>query len=204
LPPDSYTVAEIRAAEKPLLDAGVPLMRRAASGLAAQVRDIGRSPVLVLAGAGDNGGDALYAAAELAATREVLAARVADRVHEHAWSAAMAAGVREIAPDAVAGAVTGSAVIVDGMRGIGGAGAGLRDLARATALGILDLPARSFVVAVDVPSGIDADTGAADDAVLPADLTVTFGALKRGLTLEPARSLAGRIVVADIGLGLRG
>jgi NAD(P)H-hydrate repair Nnr-like enzyme with NAD(P)H-hydrate epimerase domain len=95
-------------------------------------------------------------------------------------------------------------VIVDGIRGIGGAGAGLRDAARAAALGIRSLARRPFVVAVDVPSGIDADTGAADRAVIPADLTVTFGALKRGLTLEPARSLAGRIVVADIGLGLEG
>lgn len=180
-------------------------MRRAAAALAEQIRATGRSPVIVLAGAGDNGGDALYAAAELAPSREVLAARVADRVHDDAWAAALAAGVREIAPDAVAGAVVkDGAVIVDGMRGIGGAGAGLREVARATALGILNLAARPFVVAVDVPSGIDADTGAADEAVIPADLTVTFGALKRGLTLEPARALAGRIVVADIGLGLRG
>lgn len=189
-------------------------MRRAAAALAEQVRATGRSPVIVLAGAGDNGGDALYAAAELASSREVVAARVADRVHEDAWAAALAAGVREIAPDAVAGVVKGAvvngavvkdgAVIVDGMRGIGGAGAGLREVARATALGILNLTEPPFVVAVDVPSGIDADTGDADEAVLPADLTVTFGALKRGLTREPARSLAGRIVVADIGLGLRG
>ena len=175
-----------------------------ATALAEQVHATGRSPVIVLAGAGDNGGDALYAAADLAPSREVLAARVADRVHEDAWAAALAAGVREIAADAVADAVKDGAVIVDGMRGIGGAGAGLREVARTTALGILNLAARPFVVAVDVPSGIDADTGAADDAVLPADLTVTFGALKRGLTLEPSRTLAGRIVVADIGLGLRG
>ena len=63
--PRSYTVAEIRAAEQPLLAAGAPLMRRAAAALADQVRATGRSPVFVLAGAGDNGGDALYAAARL-------------------------------------------------------------------------------------------------------------------------------------------
>lgn len=67
-----------------------------------------------------------------------------------------------------------------------------------------DLDPRPFVVAVDVPSGIDADTGAADDAVLPVDVTVTFGALKRGLTRDPARTLAGRVVLVDIGLGLPG
>jgi hydroxyethylthiazole kinase-like uncharacterized protein yjeF len=211
LPPRSYSVAEIRAAEQPLLDAGVPLMTRAAHALAGQIRDLGRSPVIVLAGAGDNGGDALYAAAELAPERDVWMARVTDRVHSGGWAAAIANGVREVAPDAVAALLTGTAatdgaVIVDGMRGIGGAGAGLRDVARATALGIrsLDTAPKPYIVAVDVPSGIDADTGAADDAVLPADLTVTFGALKRGLTIEPARSLAGRILLVDIGLGLPG
>src|SRR5438132_351001 len=64
-PSRGYTVSEMRAAEQPLLEAGVPLMRRAAAALAAQIRDLGRSPVIVLAGAGDNGADALYAAVEL-------------------------------------------------------------------------------------------------------------------------------------------
>jgi hydroxyethylthiazole kinase-like uncharacterized protein yjeF len=168
--------------------------------------------VVVLAGPGDNGGDALYAAAELAAETEVLISRIGSRVHEAAWAAALAVGVRVIAPDALAGSIadggeTGHTVIVDGMRGIGGTGAGLRGIARTTALGIrplLQREPRPLVIAVDVPSGIDADSGAADDDVLPADLTVTFGALKQGLTRDPARALAGRIVLADIGLGLEG
>ncbi|HWM34098.1 MAG TPA: NAD(P)H-hydrate epimerase [Pseudolysinimonas sp.] len=203
----SYTVAQVRAAEAPLIEAGVPLMRRAATALAARVREAGRTPVVVLAGPGDNGGDALYAAAELAADAEVLLVRTGTAVHEAAWAAATGAGAREIPADAVGSVITDDAVIVDGMRGIGGSGAGLRDLARETALRIrplLEPRARPLIVAVDVPSGIDADTGAADDAVLPADVTVTFGALKRGLTREPARGLGGRIEVADIGLGLRG
>jgi hydroxyethylthiazole kinase-like uncharacterized protein yjeF len=186
-------------------------MARAAAALARCIQDAARRRVVVLAGSGDNGGDALYAAAELAASCEVLVARVGSRVHEAAWSAALAAGVREIGPDAMPGVIADGdpahTVIVDGMRGIGGAGAGLRGPARATALGIRPLLARKprpLVIAADVPSGIDADTGAADDAVLPADLTVTCGALKRGLTREPARTLAGRIVLADIGLGLKG
>ncbi len=58
------------------------------------------------------------------------------------------------------------------------------------------------MVAVDLPSGVDPDRGTADDAVLPADLTVTFGAVKSGLLVEPGRSLAGRIVLVDLGLGL--
>jgi hydroxyethylthiazole kinase-like uncharacterized protein yjeF len=209
---NSYTVEQVRAAEAPLLAAGVPLMALAAAALARHVREAAPDRVVVLAGRGDNGGDALFTAAGLAAGTEVLAVRTGDGVHEAAWAAAMAAGVRELGPDAVAGWIADDAgsrttVIVDGMRGIGGTGAGLRGLARTTALGIrplLDREHRPLVIAVDVPSGIDADTGAADDAVLPAELTVTFGALKRGLTREPARTLAGRIVLADIGLGLEG
>jgi ADP-dependent NAD(P)H-hydrate dehydratase / NAD(P)H-hydrate epimerase len=56
------------------------------------------------------------------------------------------------------------------------------------------------VLAVDLPSGLDGLTGSADDQILVADRTVTFAALKPGLVLEPGRSIAGEVVVADIGL----
>jgi NAD(P)H-hydrate epimerase len=60
------------------------------------------------------------------------------------------------------------------------------------------------VLAVDVPSGVSGRTGEALGRVLPAALTVTFAALKPGLVLEPGRSLAGRVAVADIGLDVSG
>jgi NAD(P)H-hydrate epimerase len=61
---------------------------------------------------------------------------------------------------------------------------------------------RPVVVAVDVPSGIDVDSGAVpDQTVLPATLTVTFGAAKAGLLRSPSRELAGELSVIDIGLG---
>jgi hydroxyethylthiazole kinase-like uncharacterized protein yjeF len=56
------------------------------------------------------------------------------------------------------------------------------------------------VLAVDIPSGVDGLTGQASERVLPADLTVTFAALKPGLVLAPGAQLAGTIEVADIGL----
>jgi NAD(P)H-hydrate epimerase len=56
------------------------------------------------------------------------------------------------------------------------------------------------VVAVDLPSGLNADTGAADPATVRADLTVTFGCPKRGLVLPPGSALVGDLEVADIGL----
>lgn len=205
-----YSVAEIRAAEKPLLDAGVPLMARASAALAAELRRLlvaSRGGLVVLAGSGDNGGDALHAAAELATEGvDVWATRVGTTVHEAAWATAVRAGVREVPPDAVATLIPDVAIVVDGMRGIGGSGAGLRGTARDTALGVraaLDRDGAPMVVAVDVPSGIDADTGAAGDEVLPADVTVAFGAMKAGLLREPARSLAGRVILIDIGLSLQ-
>jgi NAD(P)H-hydrate epimerase len=58
------------------------------------------------------------------------------------------------------------------------------------------------VLAVDIPSGVDGLTGEERGRALPADRTVTFAALKPGLVLEPGRSLAGAVEVADIGLGI--
>ena len=63
---------------------------------------------------------------------------------------------------------------------------------------------RAPVVAVDLPSGVDASTGEIAGAVVDADLTVTFHAAKVGLAVAPGRFHAGRVVVADIGLERRG
>jgi hydroxyethylthiazole kinase-like uncharacterized protein yjeF len=67
-------------------------------------------------------------------------------------------------------------------------------------LSLPEVPEDLPVVACDLPSGVDADTGAAPSGVLPADLTVTFGALKTGLCVGAGRLLAGRVEVVDIGL----
>jgi hydroxyethylthiazole kinase-like uncharacterized protein yjeF len=78
-----------------------------------------------------------------------------------------------------------------GARGTGAAG---------PARGEGSVALRPAVVAVDLPSGIDVDTGAVPGAVLPADLTVTFGVPKPALLLPPAVHLAGRLEVVDLGL----
>jgi NAD(P)H-hydrate repair Nnr-like enzyme with NAD(P)H-hydrate epimerase domain len=96
--------------------------------------------------------------------------------------------------------------IVDGLFGTGSAGRDTSALSGDAAdlvtrlLPLLDAPNAPLVVAVDIPSGIDADSGAVDGPVLPADLTVTFGALKAGLLQGPAAALAGRVELVDIGL----
>lgn len=199
----AYSAADIRAAERALLDAGVPLMARAAAGLAAELRALD-GPLLVLAGAGDNGGDALYAAAGLAAEgREVRIVAIGDRVHEEGLAAALGAGATAHRPHE-ARALAEGVVVVDGILGTGSAGrAALRGPAREVVQALRPLP--PTVVAVDLPSGVDPDTGEVPDpAVLQAAVTVAFGAMKAGLRREPGASYAGRIVLVELGLDLSG
>nr|WP_221308257.1 NAD(P)H-hydrate dehydratase [Nocardiopsis mwathae] len=197
------------------------LMQRAARGLAAVcVRMLPRvygSRVVLLVGGGDNGGDALYAGAFLA--RRGAAVRVVSagsRVHEQGLAELRAAGGRAIAvgdgggrtrggpglrhvPIAEAAVeISAADLIIDGLVGIGGHG-GLREPHAAVAA--LAGAATAPVVAVDLPSGIDADTGAVGGAAVRADVTVTFGTHKPGLFVDPGAERAGVVEFVDIGIG---
>ena len=215
------------------------------------------SRVVVLAGSGDNGGDALYAGARLAARgATVTAIAAASRIHEGGAAALRACGGRVIeaagqhdggalaanqgrradsdagggagavgtGPGGGAGAVgtgpgggagaAGTAdaelnpaatraietadLIVDGLLGIGGRG-GLRE--PAAQLAEAAQRCHATVVAVDLPSGVDADSGEAAGTAIEADVTVTFGTLKPGLLIDPGASHAGVVELVDIGLG---
>jgi ADP-dependent NAD(P)H-hydrate dehydratase / NAD(P)H-hydrate epimerase len=206
----AYQVAAVRAAERALMDR-VPqgtLMRRAAAGLAsASVSLLARWPghvygarVVVLAGSGDNGGDALYAGALLARRGAAVTAIAAGpKAHEAGSAELRASGGRVTGdPGAAADLIAGADLIIDGLLGIGGRG-GLREpfasLARQAS------QADGTVVAVDLPSGIDADTGTVDGPAVRADVTVTFGVLKPGLLIDPGAGYAGTVELIDIGLG---
>jgi hydroxyethylthiazole kinase-like uncharacterized protein yjeF len=199
-----YTAAQVRAAEAAVLATvrdGV-LMQRAATGLATiSLGLLGRAHgvrVVLLVGAGNNGGDALYAGALLAGRGAQVRAVLLEpgRAHPGGLAALRRAGGR------IAGAadhgLDHADLVLDGIVGIGGAG-GLRSaaarLVEVAALG------PGLLVAVDVPSGVDADTGAVDGAAFPAQHTVTFGAVKRGLVVGEGRGRAGRVHLVDIGLG---
>ena len=98
-------------------------------------------------------------------------------------------------------------LIVDGLLGIGGRGglrepfAGLAAAAAQARAGADGSDGAATVVAVDLPSGIDADTGAVDGPAMRADVTVTFGAIKPGLLIDPGAGHAGPVELIDIGLG---
>ncbi|GAA3933814.1 NAD(P)H-hydrate epimerase [Microbacterium soli] len=194
----TYSAAQVRAAEAPLLAAGVPLMRRAAAALAEVIAEHPPTRMLVLAGAGDNGGDALFAASTLAGSgirTDIL--RTSDRVHEEALAAATDAGARTLPSDRIDPSAYD--LVVDGILGIGARGS-LRGTARDVVAALL--PVLPPVVAVDLPSGLDPDTGAADAVVLPATTTVTFGAVKAGLVTGDGPRLCGRLVLVELGLQL--
>ncbi|MCU1593611.1 MAG: carbohydrate kinase, YjeF related protein [Frankiales bacterium] len=173
----AHTVAQVRAAEEPLLAAGVPLMAQASTGLAVAVARrlpfVYGARVVLLVGSGNNGADALWAGAWLARRGAAVVAVLAADPVQDAMQVFLRAGGRLGTADALEGAD----VTVDGLVGIGGRGA-LRPEAAAL-VSRLD----GFVVAVDVPSGVDADTGAVEGAAVRADLTVTFGCLKPGLLI---------------------
>ena len=173
-----YTSAEMRTAEEryPRYPDSVPeLMERAGAAVArtalAELPDARRWTVVC--GGGANGGDGRIAAAHLeAAGREVRVIEAGTEIGE---------------PDA----------IVDALFGTGFHGEPRADAAR-TIAGIEESDAP--VVAVDVPSGVDASSGEVAGAAVHALVTVTFHGPKVGLLVAPGRFHAGRVEVADIGL----
>lgn len=197
-----YSAQQVRDAEAPLRARGIPLMQMAATALAGELRRPGIQRVLLLVGTGDNGGDALYAGAQLAESGlDVSIIASGETMHHDALGAALEMGAVVEPASRAAELVDASDVVVDGLVGIGASGplrGGALDLVIAAA-GTL-----TPVVAVDIPSGIDPDTGALPGPVLPARLTVTFGAYKAGLLLEPARRVAGKVKLVDLGLDFTG
>lgn len=157
--------------------------------------------VTIFAGTGNNGGDGWVVAARLATrgidVRVVTAGEPGtdDARRARAELPAMVDVVTAEAP-----LRTGNdGVVVDALLGTGATGV-LREPAAALIARMRDLRTRgAAIVALDVPSGVDASTGLVAGPHVTADLTVTFGSVKRGLLRN--RGAAGTIVVVDIGLG---
>lgn len=193
--------ARMGAADRLTVAAGTSvaqLMMRAGTAVADEIeRRWPPRPVVVLCGPGNNGGDGFVAAGRLAergwpvrvamlGSRERLGG--AAREHADLWRRPIEA----LAP----GVLDGAELIVDAIFG-----AGLRRALEQPALGTLAAAAARGlpIVAVDVPSGVDADSGENRGAVA-ACLTVSFFRKKPGHLLLPGRSLCGELVMADIGI----
>lgn len=193
------SAAEMRAAEEAVFAAepGVDLMGRAAAEVARIARVTAPpGPVLVVAGPGNNGGDGLFAAADLAADRPVVVWLAMERGHEDALAAARAAGCAEVDALGALDALADAALVIDAVTGLGSR-PGLPDEVAtfAAACEAAAVP----VLAVDLPSGLDADSGRAHPSFRAHD-TVTFATVKPCHVQAPAADRCGRVHVVDIGV----
>ena len=190
------------ARDRATIDSGVPsraLMQRAGAAAAAEIAR--RFPkrlrrgAAIHAGGGNNGGDAWVVARALAAAGVRV---TVDEAVPAATDDARAERALALANGAFPPIDGSEGVVVDGLLGTGAVGAPRDAVAGAIARIAAQRARGARVIALDVPSGVDASTGVALGAV-HADLTITFGTMKRGLLV--ARGDAGRIAVVDIGLG---
>jgi hydroxyethylthiazole kinase-like uncharacterized protein yjeF len=196
------TPNEMSRADELAVEAGitsVQLMDNAGTAVANEiVARFAKSSVVVLCGPGNNGGDGFV---------------VARRLEEQGWEVRLAlfGDAKKLKGDAQAhagmwkgevllaqpGVIAGAGLIVDALLG-----AGLdRDIGGMLHHVIEAVNASGVpVVSVDVPSGLDGETGQVRGGAVEADLTVTFFCKKPGHLLLPGRSLCGQLVVADIGI----
>lgn len=209
-----YSVEQIRAAEFRAF-AELPdgeLMARAVRGLFQVCRDtlterrggLYGAKLVILVGAGNNGADALWTGARLAGRGvQVTALATTEKIEPVSSNALRAAGGRFSGPGVSQlefSALTDQAdIVLDGILGIGAKGA-LREPADSWSQTLLDTPAE--VISVDLPSGVDPDSGVVADsqAVIRADQTVCLGSVKAGLLLGDGPDFTGDITLVDIGL----
>jgi NAD(P)H-hydrate epimerase len=213
-----YTASEMRALEAEADAQGLPyaeMMENAGRGVAevvlGRLEDPSGHKVVVLAGAGNNGGDGLVAAhylanAGLAVT--VYLTRPADEADPkvkrlRAHMLLIADAVNDQRGRVLNNLLQSSTVIVDALVGTGARlplGGVPAEILHALTRVLDQRHTRPVVVAVDCPSGLDCDTGSVDPAAVPADLTVTFAGPKRGHLAFPGAEVVGDLVTVDIGI----
>jgi NAD(P)H-hydrate epimerase len=212
------TADEMRAMDhEAIANRGVPgyeLMEAAGHGVAEVIlehfSDLEDAPVVILAGRGNNGGDGFVVARALkerdlrpvvilvGAHPEELTGDAAQAYRD--WTTAK--GETLVASDGAGwedarGELEDAELIVDALLGTGSRGAPRGLVAQVVEeLELLDTP----IVAVDIPTGLDADTGEAEGVCIHADLTVTMALPKRGHFLYPGRSFSGELRWVDIGI----
>ena len=195
------TAGEAAALDARAIESGTParvLMQRAGEAAAAEIArafpDALQSPIVVFVGPGNNGGDGWVVARALASGGARVLVREAGQPRSEESKAARALAL----PMVTQGESPDARLVIDALLGVGSKGVPRGEIAECIARMAAARARGARVASLDVPSGIDADTGDVTDAV-QADLTISFGTLKRGLTI--ARGNAGRTIVCDIGLG---
>ncbi|MBI2955383.1 MAG: NAD(P)H-hydrate dehydratase [Chloroflexi bacterium] len=209
------TAEEMRQIDREAAARGLPtafLMANAGRAVAEAMRDrygdLAGKDVLILVGPGNNGGDGLVAANHLRDWGAGVTLYIWNRAAEGDanFQAARERGISFVSAAEDEGLArlrdqAGRArIVVDALLGTGKARP-IEGLLKQVLETIAQTRAvDTTVVAVDLPTGLDADTGALDAVTLPADLTVTLGYPKPGLFLLPGAAHVGKLAVADIGL----
>ena len=225
---------EMRALDRAAIDGGTPgvvLMRRAGLAVAESVRRLATMsgvrdlPILLLAGKGNNGGDAFAAAEFLAswgyAIRVFATLESASDALAFRQSPSIVPHIRALSE--LPECVPHGSILVDGLLGTGTHGAPhgeiaeairwlarhRRDAGQETGVPGGDSGAGQetgapggggYILSIDIPSGLDADTGVVHSPCVSADVTVTLAQPKTGMALPAARDISGRVEIADIGL----
>ena len=208
--------AEVREVDRRAIEEfgvpGVVLMENAGAGAARLLESLGiTGPVAIACGKGNNGGDGLVIARHLECAGHAVKLALACRPEEIRGDAAVNLAIAQrsgLAIECLADAdqpawersLAGADWIVDALLGTGASGAPQGAVATAIAA-IAAVRGRGVarVLAVDLPSGLDCDTGAAAGACVRADATATFVARKRGFDAVGAAALTGPVHVIGIG-----
>ncbi len=208
------TAEEMRRLDAAAIEeAGIPallLMENAAVGILRAIREMlgdrlpGRKFIIVC-GKGNNGGDGYALARHLhnrgAEVQVLSAGMILDLQGEAAINAQIfcriGGSVTELKPSGAIPDLPPADLVIDALLGTGLNGPAKGQIARL----IEWINARPEpVLAVDIPSGVESDTGSAKGPAISANATVTMGLLKRGLVLPPGRDLAGKVTIANISL----
>jgi NAD(P)H-hydrate epimerase len=218
------TAAAMTGADHKAQALGIPgerLMEHAGSAVAAAARALavdterwGRGPIVILCGPGNNGGDGLVAARRLAAVGAAVvvalvapearpstrdAARNWDRiVRDERLTIVHAPVARDVA--LLGHGIEKAAIVVDALLGTGVRGPLREPIRSAVALINRARAAMVPVLAVDTPTAVDLTSGDPSDPAVRADLTITFHRPKTGLLTRNGKALAGRVLVAPIGI----
>ncbi|MCU0858717.1 MAG: NAD(P)H-hydrate dehydratase [Pontiellaceae bacterium] len=212
----TVSAAEMRELDRRTIENGTPgeeLMLRAGQGVADIARDVltahnGKS-ILLIAGTGNNGGDVFAAATDLAASDfdiEVWLCGSRSQVKGDAEThlkKMVRAGIvpKEVHSENDLCPKMPPDILIDGLLGTGSHGA-----PRGFMSPLIDWINReqqsAFILSIDIPSGIDADTGVAEGSAVQADMTATIGLPKTGLIRPEALPMVGNVEVIDIGIPL--
>ncbi len=209
------TAAQMGALESRAVAHGLSLdqlMENAGLAVAQEVKrllgDVKNEHITVLVGPGNNGGDGLVAARQLhdwgAQVAVILAAprKAPDPKLDLVLERDIHPIGSDTEPEAVRSTLAASRVAIDAVFGTGRVRT-IAGASRATLLALREVKAAHpalTIVAVDLPSGLDADTGACDEATPSADLTITLGAPKAGLFAFPGAAKVGRLLIVPVGI----